>query len=94
MLAAVPARPSKPCSVWLPRVPDLLARKEDLDAAFSYSEVYNYVGWPAAVVPGGTSEEGLPMGIEIGAPPWREDVALALAHRLETELGGWRPPAL
>ena len=68
--------------------------KEDLDAAFSYSEVYNYVGWPAAVVRGGTSTDGLPVGVQIVARPWREDVALALAHRLENDLGGWRPPAL
>ena len=68
--------------------------KEDLDAAFSYSEVYNYVGWPAAVVRGGTSIEGLPIGVQVVARPWREDVALAVAHRLETELGGWQPPLL
>ena len=68
--------------------------KEDLDAAFSYSEVYNYVGWPAVVVRCGTSVEGLPIGVQIVAPPWREDVALAIAHRLENELGGWHPPVL
>ncbi len=67
--------------------------KEDLDAAFSYSEVYNYVGWPAVIVRGGTSAEGLPIGVQIVAPPWREDVALAIAYRLEKELGGWHPPA-
>lgn len=67
--------------------------KEDLDAAFSYSEVYNYVGWPAVVVRGGTSGEGLPIGVQIVARPWREDLALALAHQLENELGGWQPPS-
>ena len=67
--------------------------REDLDTAFSYSEVYNYVGWPAAVVRGGTSAEGLPIGVQIVARPWREDVALALAHRLEGDLGGWKPPS-
>jgi len=68
--------------------------KEDLDAAFSYSEVYNYVGWPAVVVRGGTSAEGLPIGVQIVARPWREDVALAIAYRLEKELGGWHPPVI
>lgn len=68
--------------------------KEDLDTAFSYSEVYNYVGWPAVVVRGGTSDEGLPIGVQIVARPWREDVALAIAYRLEKELGGWRPPVI
>lgn len=68
--------------------------REDLDAAFSYSEVYNYVGWPAVVVRGGTSAEGLPIGVQIVAPPWREDVALVFAHRLEQELGGWQPSVI
>lgn len=66
--------------------------REDLDAAFSYSEVYNYTGWPAAVVRAGTSAEGMPIGVQIVAPPWREDIALAIAHRIESDFGGWRPP--
>jgi amidase len=67
--------------------------REDLDAAYSYSEVYNYVGWPAVVVRAGSSPEGLPIGVQIVARPWREDVALALAAHLERDLGGWqRPP--
>lgn len=66
--------------------------REDLDAAFSYSEVYNYVGWPAAVVRCGTSGEGLPIGVQIVARPWQEHIALAVAHRLESDLGGWNPP--
>ena len=66
--------------------------REDLDAAFSYSEVYNYVGWPGAVIRCGTSGEGLPIGVQVVARPWREDVALALAHRLESDFGGWKPP--
>lgn len=81
-----------PCAFTAPQHGATL--KEDLDAAFSYSEVYNYVGWPAVVVRGGTSAEGLPIGVQIVARPWREDVALAIAYRLEKELGGWRSPVL
>ena len=51
-------------------------------------------GWPAAVVRGGTSPEGLPIGVQVVARPWREDVALALAARLEAALGGWQRPPL
>jgi amidase len=65
---------------------------EDLDAAFSYSEVFNYLGWPAVVVRAGTSADGLPLGVQIVAPPWREDLALVLAYQLERELGGWAHP--
>lgn len=66
--------------------------REDFDAAFSYSEVYNYVGWPAVVVRGGTSADGLPIGVQLVARPWREDIALNLAKRIENDFGGWKPP--
>ena len=59
-----------------------------------YSEVHNLTGWPAAVVRGGTSPEGLPIGVQLIAAPWREDVALAAAAVVEAALGGWRPPPL
>ncbi len=66
----------------------------DADPAFAYTETYNLTGWPAAVVRGGTSSEGLPIGVQLVARPWREDVALAAAQRVETALGGWTPPPL
>jgi amidase len=59
-----------------------------------YSEVHNLTGWPAAVVRAGTSPEGLPIGVQLIAAPWREDVALAAAAVVEAALGGWRPPSL
>jgi amidase len=62
--------------------------------AFSYTQAYNVTGWPGAVVRGGTSPEGLPLGVQIVARPWREDVALAVAQYLEGALGGWRRPPL
>ncbi len=62
--------------------------------AFSYTMAYNLTGWPAAVVPLGTTPEGLPLGVQIAARPWREDMALAAAQHLETTLGGWQKPPL
>jgi amidase len=62
--------------------------------AFSYTITYNLTGWPAAVVRGGTSPEGLPIGVQVVARPWREDVALAVAQYLEDVLGGWQRPPL
>ena len=61
---------------------------------FSNTIAYNLTGWPGAVVRGGTSPEGLPIGVQVVARPWREDVALALAKYLESALGGWQPPNL
>ncbi len=61
---------------------------------FSHLMAHNLTGWPAVVVRCGTSNEGLPIGVQIVARPWEDATALAVAGRLETALGGWRPPAL
>jgi len=62
--------------------------------AFSYTYTYNLTGWPGAVVRGGASPEGLPIGVQVVARPWREDIALAVAQHLESALGGWQRPLL
>jgi amidase len=61
---------------------------------FTFTHPFNLTGWPVAVVRCGTSPEGLPIGLQIVARPWRDDVALAAAAALEATLGGWRPPPL
>jgi len=58
---------------------------------FSYTMTHNLTGWPAAVVRCGQTKAGLPIGVQIAAHPWREDVALRIAERLEESCGGWRP---
>jgi amidase len=63
-------------------------------SAFSYTMTYNLTGWPAAVVRAGSSQKGLPIGAQIVARPWREDVALAVAAKIEKALGGYQPPPL
>ncbi len=68
----------------------LLDAKVDTATYFSYTIAFNITGWPGAVIRGGTSVEGLPIGIQIVAPPWREDICLAVAKFLENELGGWK----
>jgi len=67
---------------------------EEQFVAGSYSMTYNLTGWPGVAVRGGTSPEGLPIGVQVVARPWREDVALAVAQHLETVSGGWQRPNL
>ncbi len=55
---------------------------------------YNLTGWPAAVIPAGITDEGLPYGIQMVGKPWREDVVLAVARFLEQHFGGFSPPEL
>jgi amidase len=58
---------------------------------FSFTMTYNLTGWPAAVVRCGQTATGLPIGVQIAAHPWREDVALRIAAQLESAFGGWQP---
>jgi len=62
--------------------------------AVSYTQIYNISGWPAVVVRGGTSPEGLPLGLQVVARPFREDVAFAVAQHLEGVLGGFQKPLI
>lgn len=66
------------------------AIRDDL-RAFSYTMTYNLTGFPVVVIRGGTSKDGLPIGIQIIAQPWREDIALAVAEYLEKKLGPFLP---
>ncbi len=60
----------------------------------SYTKPFNTCGWPASVVRCGTDTHGLPIGVQIAAHPWREDVSLAVAKYLESKSGGWVKPAI
>jgi aspartyl-tRNA(Asn)/glutamyl-tRNA(Gln) amidotransferase subunit A len=45
--------------------------------------VFNMLGWPAASVPCGRDDAGLPAGIQLAALPWREDHCFAAAAAVE-----------
>jgi Asp-tRNA(Asn)/Glu-tRNA(Gln) amidotransferase A subunit family amidase len=60
--------------------------------AWSYTEWFNLLGNPAAVVPVGHSSDGLPIGVQLVGRPWDEEVVLAVAKELELECGGFRTP--
>jgi amidase len=60
----------------------------------SYTMAYNLTGWPGVTVPLDQSPDGLPIGVQIVARPWREDVALAVALCVEAASKGYRRPQL
>ena len=64
------------------------------ESVYTYVMPYSLVGWPCVVVRAGTSSHGMPIAVQIIARPFREDVALAVAKFIETNLGGWIPPRL
>lgn len=68
---------------------------EYLDA-WSYCEWFNLLGMPAATVPISRTAEGLPIGVQIAAQPWEEELVLSIAEVLEKarreKEGEVRPP--
>jgi amidase len=67
---------------------------EEARLGWGYAQLHNLTGWPAVTVRVGTSESGLPIGVQIAARPWHERVALAVAGHLEESFGGWSMPKL
>jgi len=57
-----------------------------------YTQPISFIGLPVVAVP--VPLAPLPMGVQIIAAPWREDVALRIAHALETKgvVAAPRPP--
>ncbi|MCH7986985.1 MAG: amidase [Acidobacteria bacterium] len=62
--------------------------------AMSYTPWFNLLGNPGVVVPVGRSPEGLPIGVQVVARPYEEEVALAVAAQIEQAGGGWQAPPL
>lgn len=62
--------------------------------AWSYTEWFNLLGNPAAVIPVGPSPEGLPIGVQIVGRPWEEEHVLSVATALERECGAWKIPPI
>ncbi len=60
--------------------------------AMAYSQWFNLLGNPAAVVPVGQSQDGLPIGVQIVGRPWEEEAVLAVAAKIEESCGGFRRP--
>src|SRR3984957_13976063 len=56
-----------------------------------YTQPISFIGLPVVAVPVPTAS-GLPIGVQIIAAPWREDIALRIAHALESS-GAARAPS-
>ncbi len=58
-----------------------------MSRTYPFTAVWNYTGQPAASVPAGFTDDGLPLGVMLIAAPNREDLILAVAAQLEADLG-------
>jgi aspartyl-tRNA(Asn)/glutamyl-tRNA(Gln) amidotransferase subunit A len=70
-----------------PAIADLRANPEALRPAelrlLRNTRLFNVWGLPAISVPCGFTQSGLPIGLQIAGPHWREDLVLQLAHAYE-----------
>ena len=61
--------------------------------AMRYTQWFNLLGAPAAVVPVGRSPEGLPIGVQIVGRPFEDERVLGIAAAVEANYG-YKPPPL
>jgi aspartyl-tRNA(Asn)/glutamyl-tRNA(Gln) amidotransferase subunit A len=70
-----------------PAISDLRANPDTLRPAelklLRNTRPFNVSGLPAISVPCGFTQTGLPIGLQIAGPHWREDLVLRLAHAYE-----------
>jgi amidase len=65
-----------------------------MSRVYPYTAIWNYTGQPAAAVPVGFTDDGLPLSVMLIVPPNREDLIFSLASQMEAVIG-WpdrRPP--
>jgi amidase len=68
-------------------------RSVDYLDAVRHTQWFNALAAPAAVVPVGTSPEGLPIGVQIVARPFEDETALGIAAVVDAA-SGYRPPPM
>jgi Asp-tRNA(Asn)/Glu-tRNA(Gln) amidotransferase A subunit family amidase len=62
--------------------------------AMRFTQWFNLLGSPAAVVPVGRSAEGLPIGVQLAGRPYADELVLGIATILEQDFGYIAPPPL
>ncbi|EYC11544.1 hypothetical protein Y032_0050g1966 [Ancylostoma ceylanicum] len=58
---------------------------------FAYTALFNAIAFPAIECPMGLDKNGLPLGVQIVAPPNSDRLLIAAAKDLEEGFGGWVP---
>jgi amidase len=71
---------------------DIEGRTVEYLDAWRYTQWFNAISCPAAVVPVGQSPEGLPIGVQIVARPFEDETALGIAAVVDAAFGYRAPP--
>lgn len=61
-------------------------------AGVGFVAIVNSCGLPATHVPMGLNKEGIPIGFQVIAAPYKDKLCMQVAAELESAFGGWVPP--
>jgi len=61
-------------------------------AGVGFVAIANSCGLPATHVPMGLNKEGIPIGFQVIAAPYKDKLCMQVAAELESAFGGWVPP--
>lgn len=60
---------------------------------WTFLSAYNLTGWPALVLRAGSTNTGLPLGVQIVGRPFEDLTVIELARLIERECGGYQRPS-
>ncbi len=68
------------------------SKRLDYLDAMRFTQWFNVLGAPAAVIPVGRSKAGMPIGVQIAGRPNADELVLTVAGALDTAFGYQPPP--
>jgi Asp-tRNA(Asn)/Glu-tRNA(Gln) amidotransferase A subunit family amidase len=72
---------------------DIDGQRVEYFEAMRFTQWFNLLGAPAAVVPIGRSADGLPIGVQVAGRPYRDETVLRIAEMLDSDFG-YKPPPM
>lgn len=81
-------------SVWVGADADPMAPVTNCIPMATYTAVFNVTGLPAISLPTHVADSGLPVGVQVAAPPWHDALLFRLAAQIEAARGWAALPEL
>ncbi|XP_055853537.1 fatty-acid amide hydrolase 2-A-like [Episyrphus balteatus] len=57
-----------------------------------FLSIFNIIGFPATHIPMGLNSDGIPIGFQVVAAPYKDKLCIQIAAELEAAFGGWVHP--
>ena len=82
-VVVTPATAAGPSRIWAYQRRGAIATLSSASARVPFNQVFNVAGQPAAVVPWGLDDDGLPLSVQLVGRPYDEATLLALSTQIE-----------